>query len=141
MRRFVVLVLVLVLFLFFVSSAFSEYSSDQIVMYRLKAGGIKDIRNDFSTDEKIYASFTFLPDEKETGVEFRWINPWNKKEQTYFELVKSPMPPQKRTLRCWLLLQPSLPDKLIGSRFFGQWRLEIWVNSRCVAEKAFDIRN
>ena len=43
----------------------------------------------FSQGGKIYADFTFLPDQNETGVEFRWINPLNKREQTYFELVKS----------------------------------------------------
>ena len=139
MKRFVALVPVLVLFLFSVSPAFSENSSDQIVIYRLKEGGIKEIRDHFSTDEKIYAEFTFLPEEKETGVEFRWINPLNKKVQTDFELVKSPMPPKKRTVLFWMLLQSKLSEKLFGSRFFGRWRLEIWVNSRRITEKAFDV--
>ena len=75
------------------------------------------------------------------NIEFRWINPQNKKEQTYFELIESPIPPKEITLLCWLLLQPSLSDKIIGSRFVGRWRLEIWVNSRRVAEKAFDVGN
>ena len=141
MRRFVALAPVLIFFFFSVSSAFSENTSDQIVMYRLKEGGIKEICDDFSMGGKIYADFTFLPEEKETGVEFRWINPLNKKEQVYFELVKSPMPPKKKTVVCWLLLQPSLPDKIIGSRFFGRWRLEIWVNNRRTAEKVFDVGN
>ncbi len=79
MKMFVALVPVLVLFLFSVSPSFSENSSDQIVIYRLKEGKIKEISDHFSTDEKIYAEFTFLPEEKETGVEFRWINPSNKK--------------------------------------------------------------
>ncbi len=110
-------------------------------MYRLKDGKIKEMRDDFSLGEKIYADFTFLPEEKETGVEFRWINPQNKKEQAYFELVKSPMPPQKKTVLCWLVVHPSLPEKIIGSRFFGRWRLEIRVNNRRVAEKVFDVGN
>ena len=110
-------------------------------MHRLKDGRTKEIRDHFSTGEKIYANFTFLPEEKETGVEFRWINPLNKKEQAYFELVKSSIPPKKKTVLCWLLLQPSLPDKIVGSKFFGRWRLEVWVNSRRVAEKAFDVGN
>jgi hypothetical protein len=140
MRRFIVLAAVLVLFYFPVSPVFSESSSDQIVMYRLD-GGIKEIRDDFSIGGKIYADFIFLPNEKETSIEFRWINPLNKKEQTYFELVKSAMPPQKKIIICWLLLQPSFPDKIIGSKFFGRWRLEIWVNSRRVAEKVFSVGN
>jgi hypothetical protein len=141
MRRFIVLASVLVLFFFPVFPAFSESSSDQIVMYRLKEGGIKEIRDDFSIGGKIYADFIFLPNEKETSVQFRWINPLNKKEQTYFELVKSAMPPQKKIIICWLLLQPSFPDKIIGSKFFGRWRLEVWVNRRRVAEKIFSIGN
>ena len=110
-------------------------------MYRLKEGKIKEIRDDFSPDEKIYADFTFLPEERQTSVEFRWISPLNKKEQVYYELVRSPMPPKKQTVLCWLLLQSSLPDKIIGSKFFGRWRLEIWVNNRRVTERAFSVRN
>jgi hypothetical protein len=141
MKRFVVPALMLVLCLFSVSPVFSEGSSDQIVMFRLKDGGIKEIHDHFSPGEKIYADFTFLPEEKETGVEFRWINPLNKKEQAYFELVQSSMPLKKKTVLCWLLLQPSLPDKIIGSKFFGRWRLEVWVNSRRVTERAFSVGN
>ena len=139
MKRFVALVPVLVLFLFSVSPVFPEGSLGQIVMYRLKDGGIKEIRDNFSTDEKIYAEFTFLPEEKEMGVEFRWINPVDKKQQVDFELVKSPMPPKKRSVLFWILLQSKFRDKLFGSRFFGRWRLEILVNSRRIAVKAFDI--
>jgi hypothetical protein len=141
MKRFVALVPVLVLFLFSVSPAFSENSSDQIVIYHLKEGGIKEIRDNFSTDEKIYAEFTFLPEEREMGVEFRWINPVDKKVQADFEFVKSPMPPKKRTVLFWMLLQSKFRDKLFGSRFFGRWRLEIWVNGRHIAEKTFDVGN
>jgi hypothetical protein len=141
MRRFVVLAPLLVFILFIISPAFSEISYDQIVMYRVTEENIKEIRDDFSQNEKIFADFTFLPEEKETGVEFRWISPLNKKEQSYFELVRSPMPPRKQTVPCWLLLQPSLPDKVIGSRFFGQWYLEVWVNNRRVATRAFKVAN
>lgn len=141
MRRLIVLTPVLALFLFVVSPAFSEGASDQMVLYRLKEGKIKEIRDDFSPDEKIYADFTFLPEERKTSVEFRWISPLNKKEQVYHELVRSPMPPKKQTVLCWLLLQSSLPDKIIGSKFFGRWRLEVWVNNRRVTERAFSVRN
>jgi hypothetical protein len=137
--RLVALVLALALLLFTASLAFSENSSNQIVMYRLKDGEIKEIRDNFSTDEKIYAEFTFLPEEQEMGVEFRWINPVDKKVQADFELVKSPIPPKKRTVLFWILLQSKFRDKLFGSRFFGRWRLEIWVNSRRIIEKVFDI--
>jgi hypothetical protein len=139
MNRSVTLLPVLVLFLFSVSPAFSEYSSGQIVIYRLKEGGIKEIRDYFSTDEKICAEFTFLPEEKETGVEFRWINPSNNKKQADFELVKSPMPPQKRTLLFWMFLQSRFHHKIFGSSIFGRWRLEIWVNGRRITEKVFDV--
>jgi hypothetical protein len=141
MKKYIALVPVLVLFLFSISPAFSENSSDQIVMYRWKDGGIKEIRDNFTTDEKIYAEFTFLPEEKEMGVEFRWINPVDKKQQVDFELVKSPMPPTKRTVLFWILLQSKFRDKLFGSRFFGRWRLEILVNSRRIAVKTFDIES
>jgi hypothetical protein len=57
--------------------------------------GKKEIRDHFLTDEKIYAEFTFLPDEKETGVEFRWITPLNKKEKADFEIVKSRCHPRQ----------------------------------------------
>ena len=139
MKRFVALVSVLVLFLFSVSPALSENSSGQIVIYRLKEGGIKEIRDNFSTDEKIYAEFTFLPEEKETGVEFRWINPLNKRKQADFELVKSPMPPKKRTVLFWMFLQSRLSHKIFGSSILGRWRLEIWVNNRRITEKVFNV--
>jgi hypothetical protein len=141
MNRFVILVPVLILCLFSASPAFSENFSDQIMIYHLNEEGKKEIRDHFLTDEKIYAEFTFLPEETETGVEFRWINPLNKKEKADFELVKSPMPPKKSTVLSWIFLQSKLRDKVIGSRFFGQWRLEIWVNSHRIAEREFSIVN
>ena len=141
MRKYSVLIPMLLLFIISASSAASENASDPIVMYRLTDKGIKEITNHFSQGGKIYADYTLLPDQNETGVEFRWFNPLNKREQTYFELVKSSGPPKKRTVLCWLHLQPSLPEKMIGSRFFGRWRLEIWVNNRRTAEKLFDVRN
>ncbi len=49
------------------------------------------------------------------------------------------MPPEKRTVLYWMFLQSRLFHKIVGSRFFGRWRLEIWVNSRRITEKAFDI--
>jgi len=110
-------------------------------MYRLKDGGMKEIRDDFTQKDKIYADFTFSPGEEEMGVEFRWINPLNKKEQSYFELVKSSQPLKKKTMICWLQMHPTLPEKIIGSRFLGRWRLEVWVNNRRVAEKAFVVGN
>jgi hypothetical protein len=61
MRRFVVLAPLLVFILFIISPAFSETSSDQIVMYRVTDGNVKEIRDDFSQNEKIFADFTFLP--------------------------------------------------------------------------------
>jgi hypothetical protein len=140
-KRFFFSFLALTFLLFPVSPVLPEGSSGQIVMYHLKDGGIKEISDHFSPSEKIYAEFTFLPGGKETAVEFRWINPQNKKEQAYFELVKSPMPPKEKTILCWLLLQPSPLAKIIGTRFFGRWRLEIWVDSHRVAEKVFDIGN
>ncbi len=139
MKMFVALVPVLALFLFSLSPAFSENSSDQIVIYRLKEGKVKEIRDHFSTDEKIYAEFTFLPEEKETGVEFRWINPLNKKVQTDFEIVKSPMQTKKITVIYWMLHPSRLHHKIIGSKSFGRWRVEIWVNSSRKTEKAFYI--
>ena len=141
MSKIITLLSVLVLFLFSASPALSKYSIDSIVMYRLKDGGMKEIRDDFTQKDKIYADFTFSPGEEEMGVEFRWINPLNKKEQSYFELVKSSQPLKKKTMICWLQMHPTLPEKIIGSRFLGRWRLEVWVNNRRVAEKAFVVGN
>ena len=141
MKRFITLVPVLAFFFFSVSPAFSENSSSQIMIYCLKEGNIKEIRDHFSTDEKIYAKFTFLPEEREMGVEFLWINPLNTKELTYFQLVNSPIPNEKITVLGWMLLQSRLYEKIIGPRFFGRWRLEIWVNSRRITEQAFYVGN
>lgn len=140
-KRFITLVPVLALFFFSVSPAFSENSSSQLIIYRVKEGKVREITDHFSKDEKIYAKFTFLPEERETGVEFRWINPLNTRKQTYFEFVESPIPHKKITLLCWMLLQSRLYEKIVGPRFFGRWRLEIWVNSRHIAEKAFYVGN
>ena len=96
MKRLAALVPALVFFLFSVSLVFSENSSDQVILYRLKDGKTKEIHDHFSTDERIYAEFTFLPKEKETGVEFRWINPVNKKVQVDFEIVNTLHRPKKK---------------------------------------------
>jgi len=141
MKGFLPCALLFIFFFFPISHAFSESSSCQIVMYRLKAEGIKEIRNDFTPGDKIYADFTFLPEVEQTGVGFRWINPLNKKEQAYFEIVRSTMPPEKQTVLCWLQIHPSLSEKIIGSRFFGLWLLEVWVDGRRVATKAFSVGN
>jgi hypothetical protein len=139
MKRFVALWPALIFLFFCVSPVFSENSSDQVMIYRLKDGKTKEINDHFSTDERIYAEFTFLPEEKETGVEFRWINPVNKKVQVDFEIVKTPLPPKKQTVTYWMLHPSRLHHMIIGSKSLGRWRLEIWVNSRRVIEKTFDI--
>jgi hypothetical protein len=132
----------LLVFLFvFASPAFPDESANQIVLYRLKDCEKKEICDVFSPGEKINADFTFLPEGRETSVEFRWINPLNKKEQAYFELVRSLMPPKKQTILCWLHLPSSLPDRVVGSKYFGRWLLEVWVNSRRAATRAFSVGN
>jgi hypothetical protein len=141
MFKSVVLVPVLVIFLFSIPSALSENSSNQIVVYCLKADNVREIRDHFSTDEKICAEYTFLPRETETGVEFRWYNPMNKKTKGEFELVRSPIPHEKRTVISWVFLQSRLMDKIVGSRYFGKWRVELWVNNRRITEKAFSVGN
>lgn len=141
MKRFVALIPFLGLFFFSAFPAFSENSPGQIVVYHFTKGGIKEIRDHFKTDEKIYAEFTFLPEEKETGVEFRWMNPSNSRRQTDFELVKSAMPPKKRIVLFWMFLQSRLYHKFFGASLFGRWHVEIWVNGRRISEKAFDVEN
>jgi len=121
--------------------AFSADPSDQIVLYRLGAEGKKEIRHAFSPGEKIYADFTFLPEGEQTSVEFRWINPLNKKEQVYSELVQPSKPPRKQTILCWLFLPTSLSDRFVGSKYFGRWLLEVWVNNRHSATKTFTVGN
>jgi hypothetical protein len=139
MKRLIAFFPLLVLFLFSLSPAYSDASSGQIVVYRLTEGGIKESRDQFSTDERIYAEFTFLPEAPETGVAFRWFNPLNVKKQTDFEMVKSPIPPRKATVQFWMFLPARVFHRIVGSSNFGRWRLEIWVNGRRVAEKFFDV--
>lgn len=141
MRRSFHFIQVSVFFLVYALSTFSTDASDLIVLYRLKGGKEKEICSDFTPGTKIYADFTFLPEERETHVEFRWINPLNKKEQVYSEVIKSAMPFRKQTVLCWLYLPSSLPDRIIGSKYFGRWLLEVWVNQRRVAVKAFQVGN
>jgi hypothetical protein len=141
MRRLLFLAPMLFFFLVLAFPAFPEDASDQIVLYRLKGGEKKEIRDDFSPGEKIHADFTFLPEGRQSSVEFRWINPLNNKEQVYSELVRSLMPPMKQSVLCWLYLPLSLPDKVIGSKYFGRWLLEVWVNNRRVATRAFSVGN
>jgi hypothetical protein len=139
MKRLIAFFTLLVLFLFSLPPAYSDAASGQIVVYRMKEGGMKESRDQFSTDERIHAEFTFLPEAQETGVEFRWFNPLNLKKQTDFELVKSPMLPRKVTVKFWMFLPARVFHRIVGSRNFGRWRLEIWVNGRRVAEKFFDV--
>jgi hypothetical protein len=141
MRRFLVLTAMLAFSLIGAFPVFPGEVPDQIVLYRLKGGGEKEIRNDFSPGEKIYAGFTFLPQGEQASVEFRWINPLNKKEQVYSELVRPLTPPQKQTIRCWLYLPSSLPDRVVGSKYFGRWILEVWMNNRRAATRAFSVGN
>lgn len=141
MRKFLFLAPMLILSLVLVFPAFPEDAFNQIVLYRLKDVGKKEIRDNFSPGEKIYADFTFLPEGRQTSVEFRWINPLNNKEQFYSELVRSQMPPMKQTVLCWLYLSSSLHEKVIGSRYFGRWLLEVWVNNHRAATRVFDVGN
>jgi|GEM_PF-3360357 hypothetical protein len=141
MRRYLFLVSALVILFVVASPAFPEAGSEQIILYRLKEGGEKEIRDTFSPGERIHADFTFLPEGRETSVEFRWLNPLNKKEQVYSELVRSPIPPKKLTIVCWLYLPSLLSDKIIGSKYFGRWLLEVWVNNHRTAIRAFSVGN
>ena len=134
--------LTVIFLIFFIQvPVFSGNRLDPIVMYRWKNNEIKQITYDFIPGEKIYAEYTFLPRDPETSVEFRWINPLNKVDQVYPRIVRSPMPPREQTVRCWLLMQPSLPDRILGSRYFGRWVLQVRVNSRLVATKQFTVAN
>jgi hypothetical protein len=141
MRRFLFLTSVLTFSLVVAFPVFPGEISDQLVLYRLKGGREKEIRGDFSPGEKIYAAFTLLPEGEQASVEFRWINPLNKKEQVYSELVRPSMPPNKQTIRCWLYLPTSMSDRLLGSKYFGRWLLEVWVNSSRKATKTFNVGN
>ncbi len=141
MRRFLILSAILAFSLVVAYPVFAGEVSDQVVLYRLKDGEKKEIRVDFSPGEKIHADFTFLPEGEQTSVEFRWINPLNKKEQVYSELVRPPTPPQRQTILCWLYLPTSLSDRFVGSKYFGRWLLEVWVNNRRVATTTFNIGN
>jgi hypothetical protein len=140
-KRCITFMPMMALFFFSASLSFSENSSNQIVIYRLKEGGIKEIRDHFSTGDKIYAKFTFLPKEKETSVEYRWITPLNNIERFNSELVRAPITPSKQTVLCWLYLPSSLPDRVVGSKYFGRWILEVWVNNHRAATKVFDVGN
>jgi hypothetical protein len=141
MRRFLVLTAMLALSLVGAFPVFPGEVPDQIVLYRWKGGEEKEIRKDFSPGEKIYADFTFLLQGEQASVEFRWINPLNKKEQVYSELVRPLTPPNKQTIRCWLYLPTSMSDRLLGSKYFGRWLLEVWVNSSRTATKTFNVGN
>ena len=141
MRKCLFLAPILVFWFVLVSPAFCADRSGQIVLYRLGAGEQKEIRDDFSPGGKIYAEFTFLPEGEQTSVEFRWINPLNKREQVYSELLRPSRPPRKQTILCWLHLPTSFSDRFVGSKYFGRWLLEVWVNNRRAAEKLFDVKN
>jgi len=138
------LISALLSFLFLLSGAplaLTEDTNPQLLMYRMKEGKTREVRQQFKVREKIFADFTFLPKKTETGVEFRWINPLNQKQQTYFELVKSPAPQKKRTVVCWLFLEPAMSARLFGYKLAGRWRLEIWVNNSLAVAKLFDVEN
>lgn len=121
-----------------VSSASPTYG---VVMYLLNYEKSREFRESFSPGEKIFVEFSFLPRARQTYVEFRWINPMNKKEQAHFEWVESPEPFKSQKVVCWLFLGESIFEKIAGSKFFGQWRLEVWVDNRHVATKAFSVGN
>lgn len=141
MRKIHFLLPIWIFCLILVSTAFSADTSDPIVLYRLGGEGNKEIRHDFAPGEKIYADFTFLPEGEQTSVEFRWINPLNKKEQVYSEIVRSSKHPQKQTVLCWLYLPTAFSDRFVGSKYFGRWLLEVWVNNRRTATKTFSVGN
>ena len=141
MKRYVALTLVGAFFFLTLSPVFSASPIYGVVLYRLNYEKSREFRESFSPGEKIYADFSFLPQERQTMIEFRWINPLDKREQLYTERVVSPMPFKVQTVMCWLFLGDSIFGKVAGSKFFGQWRLEVWVNDRHVVTKAFSVGN
>jgi hypothetical protein len=141
MRVLLSLVVIPALLLFPALSAFPMNASDQLVMYRLKDEKIKEFRDYFSPDEKVCAEYTFLPEQAETVVEFRWFNPYNKRVKREIEIVKLTQPPKKKTVLSWIYLQSHMLDKLVGYRNFGVWRLEVWISNRRVSQMKFNVGN
>ncbi len=95
----------------------------------------------FRPGDRIVAVYVFEPAGSEKFVEFRWIQQMGRsagilKESTIHRLNQA-NPGGTYVAYSWVLFDPSLFDKLLGSGYSGNWVVEVLIDGRKRVEKQF----
>ncbi len=95
----------------------------------------------FKPGNRITAVLIFHP--REDGrLEFRWIAPFRGRQpQPYVHRVKQPVPGGEYTAYAWLVLDSSFLDGIMGSRFEGRWRIDVYFENKKIGSHPFLILN
>lgn len=92
--------------------------------------------------EKVYIRFAFLPlTGEEKVVEFRWFSPLGSQEQKYEHVIDQTQLKKNQVyeVEAWLGLNLPALSKIFGSKYFGQWKCEIFIDGRKITEKNFTV--
>lgn len=97
----------------------------------------------FRPGNRITAVYTLQMSGKEDRIEFRWMRSLDGRNlilhESYLHRIHQNKPGEPYIAYAWLILDPSLFDKMLGSKYAGDWYVQIYVNDRKVQEKHFTV--
>lgn len=96
----------------------------------------------FRPGDRITAVFIFIPAEPEGVVEFKWerrTGSLRTEDRNYIHAFTQAEPGCEYVAYSWVIFDPSLLDKILGSKHEGEWAVNVLMNSRKVGEKRFII--
>jgi hypothetical protein len=104
---------------------------------------IKTLREEqvysFMPGNRIVAIFIFYP-RKDGVLEFRWIAPFKERQPLpYLHQVRKHIPGEEYAAYAWIVLDASFLDRMMGSKFEGIWRVEVYLDNKIITNKSFEI--
>ena len=86
--------------------------------------------------EKVFCHFIVDPHIAAKILKFKWINPLGQEEQSYLHLIDKRRE-SEYVAHSWITIDAPLFSKAFGSKYFGKWRVEVFLDDKRVAEEWF----
>jgi hypothetical protein len=115
----------------------SSFETRQVEELKKKACSI------FRPGDRIIAVYLFKHKGTEEVIEFRWKRQFGRnariEEKNYLHRIESKFPAERYLCFAWMQVQPTLLDRVLGSRYAGDWLVEVHVGHKQVSEAQFTI--